>query len=155
MFISYIKTSSYGRYVLPLVILYDRFFFVFFFIPPCFLKLPPGVSFIPQFRLLFNSKMADFYVIPNYWWKKVSPAYCHFKGSCSQLFDTISLPLRQNDSFSHNIFVNMQWHPCELLTMDHIEKYKPKIFAWFSCQLLWQMQNLSPRKIYFEVMYEY
>ena len=35
----------------------------YFFIPPCFLKLPPGVSFVSPFRLLFNFKMADFYVI--------------------------------------------------------------------------------------------
>ena len=33
------------------------------FFSPCFLKLPPDVSFVPPFRLLFNFKMADFYVI--------------------------------------------------------------------------------------------
>ena len=54
------KMSSYVRYVLPLVILYNHFYF---FIPPCVLKLPPNVSFVPPFRLLFNFKMADFYVI--------------------------------------------------------------------------------------------
>ena len=37
--------------------------FFHFFIPPCFLKLPPGVSFVPPFWLLYNFKMADFYVI--------------------------------------------------------------------------------------------
>jgi len=44
---------------MPLVILFDRFFFI----PPCFLKLPPGVSLVPPFRLLFDFKIADFYVI--------------------------------------------------------------------------------------------
>ena len=54
MFISYKKTSNYGRYVLPLVILYD-----------CVLFFPPGVPFVPALSLLFNFKMADFYVISN------------------------------------------------------------------------------------------